>query len=46
VRQAPPEPADQARMQFMVSSRRARLLMDASGIAFAFGLIALVAQAG
>ena len=28
----------------LVSSRRARLLMDASGLAFAFGLIALVAQ--
>ena len=28
-------------MQFLVSSRRTRLLMDASGLAFAFGLILL-----
>ena len=33
-------------MQFLVSSRRARVLMDVSGFAFAFGLIALVAQTG
>jgi len=31
-------------MQFFVSRRRTRILMDASGLAFAFGLIALVAQ--
>jgi hypothetical protein len=31
-------------MQFLVSSRRTRALMDATGLAFAFGLIALVAQ--
>ena len=31
-------------MLFMVSSKRTRVLMDATGLAFAFGLIALVAQ--
>jgi len=31
-------------MQFLVSNRRTRLLMDATGLAFAFGLIAIVAQ--
>jgi hypothetical protein len=31
-------------MQFLVSNRRTRLLMDATGIAFAFGLILAVAQ--
>ena len=31
-------------MQLLVSKRRTRVLMDASGFAFAFGLIALVAQ--
>ena len=31
-------------MQFLVSSRRTRFLMDATGIAFAFGLILAVAQ--
>ena len=31
-------------MQFLTSSRRTRVLMDATGLAFAFGLIALVAQ--
>ena len=31
-------------MQFLVSKRRTRLLMDASGLAFAFGLIVAVAQ--
>jgi hypothetical protein len=28
----------------ILSSRRTRLLMDATGLGFAFGLIALVAQ--
>lgn len=31
-------------MLIIVSSRRARLLMDATGLGFAFGLLALVAQ--
>jgi hypothetical protein len=31
-------------MLFLVSSRRTRLLMDATGLAFAFGLILAVAQ--
>jgi len=31
-------------MQFLVSNRRTRVLMDVTGLAFAFGLIALVAQ--
>jgi hypothetical protein len=31
-------------MHFLVSSRRTRFLMDATGLAFAFGLIAIVAQ--
>ena len=31
-------------MQFLVTNRRTRLLMDMSGLGFAFGLIALVAQ--
>jgi len=31
-------------MQFLVTSRRTRVLMDASGLAFAFGLILVVAQ--
>jgi hypothetical protein len=33
-------------MQFLVSNRRTRVLMDATGFVFAFGLIALVAQTG
>jgi hypothetical protein len=36
-------PDDQT-MQFLVSNRRTRVLMDASGLAFAFGLILLVSQ--
>jgi hypothetical protein len=35
---------DQPNMQMLVTSRRARALMDASGFAFALGLIALVSQ--
>jgi len=31
-------------MQLLVSNRRTRLLMDATGLAFAFGLILAVAQ--
>jgi hypothetical protein len=31
-------------MQLMVSNRRTRTLMNATGLAFAFGLIAIVAQ--
>jgi hypothetical protein len=31
-------------MQSIFTNRRARLLMDASGLAFAFSLIALVSQ--
>ena len=31
-------------MQFLVSNRRTRFLMDLTGLGFAFGLIALVAQ--
>jgi hypothetical protein len=31
-------------MQILFSSRRARLAMDASGLLFAFSLIALVSQ--
>jgi hypothetical protein len=31
-------------MQFLVTNRRTRLLMDATGLGFAFALIALVAQ--
>jgi hypothetical protein len=31
-------------MQMIVTSRRARILMDVSGFAFALGLIALVSQ--
>jgi hypothetical protein len=31
-------------MQMLVTNRRARALMDASGFAFALGLIALVSQ--
>jgi hypothetical protein len=35
---------DEPNMQFLVSNRRTRVLMDASGLAFAFGLIVLVSQ--
>jgi hypothetical protein len=31
-------------MQFLVTNRRVRVLMDASGFAFALGLIAIVSQ--
>jgi len=31
-------------MQILVSSRRTRVIMDATGLGFAFALIALVAQ--
>jgi hypothetical protein len=31
-------------MQFLVSSRRTRIAMNASGLLFAFSLIALVSQ--
>ena len=31
-------------MHMLVSKRRTRVLMDASGFAFAFGLIAIVSQ--
>ena len=31
-------------MQFLVSNRRTRVLMDATGLAFAFGLILAVSQ--
>ena len=31
-------------MQFLVTNRRVRVIMDASGFAFALGLIALVSQ--
>jgi hypothetical protein len=31
-------------MQMLVTKRRTRVLMDASGFAFALGLIAIVAQ--
>jgi len=31
-------------MQFLVSNRRTRVLMDVSGFAFALGLIAIVSQ--
>jgi hypothetical protein len=31
-------------MQMLVTKRRVRVLMDASGFAFALGLIALVSQ--
>jgi hypothetical protein len=35
---------DERTMQFLVSSRRTRLVLDASGLGFAFALIALVSQ--
>lgn len=31
-------------MQFLVSKRRTRFFLDATGLGFAFGLIAIVAQ--
>ena len=39
-----PHTPDQRTMQFLVSNRRTRVLKDVTGVAFALGLIAIVAQ--
>jgi hypothetical protein len=39
-----PPPPDQPNMQMLVTNRRTRFAMNASGLLFAFSLIALVSQ--